>query len=519
MILQTKAKRNDLVVVIPAAISLTVVWVLLTWRYGFDIADEGFYWYGAQRLLHGEFPMRDFMAYDVGRYAWSAVVMWSMGDDGIAGARAAAALYQVCTIPVGVWLALRTFDAGSGATARLVFIAAATLLLNLWVHPYYKVFDYGTSLMIVAMLVLMLDAQTARQWLWAGVILGLAAVMGRNHGVYGAFAALLLLVFLLFKKQQNLARPSMAFVAGVILGFSPTFFLALVVEGFGLAFIDSLHYLISAGSTNIELPVPWPWTADWRMAGWLLWSMEFSKGLYFIALLLVPGITILVLARKPLAQFRPVDTLVLCAAFAGIAYAHYAYSRADLTHLALSVAPLLLILLSVSKQFKTVTLAYVALGTSSLLALTPQKPYLTGILLDKPLRTVSINGSDIHVLPGIDTYLRDVDQILSATPGARENFLAVPNAPTLYAIYRQKMPIWEIYALWPRSVAFEAQEVERLQAAAPRLVLMSNHALDRRPELRYSSTHPVIHAWITRHYVPDATPMTYQAWQVLLPAR
>lgn len=515
---QAIAGRSDLLLAMLTATVLTVVWGLLTWRYGLDIADEGFYWYGAQRMLHGELPMRDFMAYDIGRYAWSAAVMWLLGDDGLASARAASALFQVCTIPVGVWLALQTVDPRSAASAKLVVVAVVTVLLNLWVHPYYKVFDYGTSLMIVAMLVLMLDVQTVRRWLLAGFILGLAAIMGRNHGVYGAFAAFLLLIFLIFKKEpQNLGRPSMAFVAGVVIGFSPTFFMALSIEGFGLAFVDSIHDLISAGSTNIELPVPWPWKADWRTIGWLLWSMKFSEGVYFIALVVVPVIAVLLLLRKPLAQFRPVDKLILCAAFAGIAYAHYAYSRADLTHLALSIVPVLLILLSAVMHSRMKILTCLVVSATSLLALAPHKPYLTRALLNKPLTTISVTGSEIHVLPGIDAYLRDVDQILDTTPGARQNFLAVPNAPTLHAIYRQKMPLWEIYALWPRSAEFEAKEVARLQKAAPRLVFMSNHALDQRPELRYSNTHPVVYAWITRHYIADPTPMAYQSWQVLRP--
>jgi len=68
---------------------------LLEGHAGFNLGDEGYLWYGVQRVLHGEVPIRDFMSYDPARYYWAAGLLWLFHANGLIAVRAATAASSV----------------------------------------------------------------------------------------------------------------------------------------------------------------------------------------------------------------------------------------------------------------------------------------------------------------------------------------------------------------------------------------------------------------------------------------
>lgn len=513
----TPGYRRNIAIFITLSVLTTIVWIALVWRFEFDLADEGFYWYGAQRMLRGEIPMRDFMAYDIGRYAWGALFMQFIGNDGMLGSRMSAALFQIITVSFGVWIIVRTIDSRFSMLIKVLFTILTTIILNLWVYPYYKSFDYGASIAVIGMLVMMISMLNVCAWFFAGIILGIVAIIGRNHGVYGAFSVLLLTAFLLFKTSDSrlLLKPALTFVLGVIVGYSPILVMCLVVDGFMHALITSVRDMVQSGSTNIGLPVPWPWTVVNDSNGRLYYLMKVGAGALFPALILIPAFALVSMARRPWATFNERDQLMLALGCAGMFYAHYAFSRADLTHIALSIVPLLMIVLLYGLTSGRPLIIGGLLLAASTLVLSPEKSYLSKFILKKNLSTITVNGVTLQA-PNFQALRFDAaEYALASTPSANSNFLALPNAPGLYAMHKVKMPIWEIYAVAPRSNAAQAKEISILEKAMPEMILISNHALDEKEGQRYSQMHALTYEWIVQHYSRTATPEKWsEQWEV-----
>jgi hypothetical protein len=425
-----------------------------------------------------------------------------IGDDGILGARLGAALYQSLGTGLGVYLCLITLR--QGGMVRWVFALLTASILTVWVSPYYKVYDHATSILIVALLVMILRTPRPAAWLGAGISLGVAAMMGRNHGVYGATAATLIIGLLAVKAQQrrHMLGPSACFVVGIVIGFAPALIMMLVVDGFAGALVDSIVRLIRSGSTNIGLPVPWPWSLSLANLGVFLATRELLRSLCYLLLIAFPvlGVLVLICQRPDLSDD---GRLVFFAAVAAsIPYAHYAFSRPDIVHLALGIYPVLIGLLALGAAMRgwRPLLAGAALLALSIVTVGAAQPYLATKLLSLKALLTEVDTHPLWVEPREARILQVATTILAAQPAAAESFLALPNMPSLYAMYRTRMPLWEIYSLFPRDAEFEAGEIKRLIAFKPQVVILSNHALDSRPDLRYSHIHPMIYDWIRSHY-------------------
>lgn len=477
------------------AAGMCLVALAVQLRFGFNPKDEGFLWYGAQRVLAGDLPLRDFQAYDPGRYFWSAAWMGLLADNGIVALRWSNAVLAAVTVLLATWTVR-----SSCVHASPPRVLAAGVIFSLWMAPAYKVSDSFAAIVLLFGLTRLVDRPELPRYFQAGLCWGIAAMIGINHALYGCIAGLL--AFLYLRGAPNASRALMSTFAGAMVGYSPVLGLHLFAEDFSAAFVDSIRLLFEAGTTNHPLPLP-SLSALRQIPekGYVGPATEAASALIF---LFVPILWVSVAWRLRRPHYRAsVPPAVLAGAVLSLPYAHYAYSRADPTHLAVSILPVLAAVLasavdapSVRRRF-TFTLA---LGLSLLMTM-PMHPgyaYLRRVYLTEVIDT---GGDRLLVTPSIATDVRIAQAVARAA--GREPFYAGPYLPGAYALAGRKAPVWEIYMIFPASEARQAAEIGRIRAAGIRHAIIKDERWDYRSDLGLDRTHPLVLAFL-RKCLPKA---------------
>jgi hypothetical protein len=481
-------------------------------HYGFNIGDEGFLWYGVQRVQAGELPILDFISYDPGRYYWSAALTGLLHDDGIMALRAAVAVFQLFGLFVALLLLLR---GKSRLDATLLILAVIALLA--WMFPRHKIFDSSLSIILIGILTLLVQHPSRRRFFLAGAGVGLAAVFGRNHGVYGVAGILGVIIYLACRQRSVAALMSgLAYCAcGIVAGYLPILVLIAAVPGFAAALWESIGAIFERG-TNLPLPVPWPWLVPVTQLPLATAAADVLTGMLFIAIILFGVCSLLWIIRQALRQ-RPVAPEFVACSVLALPYAHFAFSRADVGHLAQAIFPFLIGVFVLLKDWppKARWLAAFAMAGVSLVIMLPLHPGWDCRM--NRCATADISGSaltfDLDTANSLAILKRAVE--LYAANG--RSFVAAPLWPGAYALFKRKSPMRETYALVPRGSEFERREIERIKLAKPGFVVIVNIPLDGREELRFRNTHPLIEQFIRDNFDPvtvgDWPPQVYQFYR------
>ena len=491
--------KNQLLLLQILFISIFVVFTLFKWQgyTGLSLWDEGFLWYGVQRVMLNEVPIRDFMAYDPGRYYWSAAFMSFWDDNGIVSLRITLAIFQFIGLFTGLLLIAR-----AEKKQNFFYLLLSAITLSIWMFERHKIFDISLSILLIGLLTFLIERPTSRRFFFTGFGVGLVAVFGRNHGVYGVLGSFGVMFWLVTGQIEKFCflKKGIWWILGVIVGFMPVLIMAFFIAGFANAFWESISLLLESKITNLPLPVPWPWLPYFSFLPFTQALRGFLVGLFFVSIIIfsIPSILWVFMQKF---QGKQVPSALVASSFLAIPYAHYAYSRADKFHLALGIYPLLIgCFVWLAVQPTKVKWSFsIVLCTISLWMMIEFHPGWK-CFTSKQCVNIEISGSNLLVDSKTAKNIVLLRRLTNQYALKNQTFIATPYWPGAYAIFERKSPMWDIYALFPRPYSFEQAEIERIKAEKPGFALVFDLAHDGREELRFQNTHPYIYQYIQDNF-------------------
>jgi hypothetical protein len=475
---------------------------LTTLRFGIELYDEGYLWQGAVATSKGAVPLRDFAGYDPGRYWWVAALMGL----GLGKSIVAMRLALVPLETVAIYLSLRLVadrlrELGRQSAETCVWLGLGAVILLITSFKIFHVADGAIALFTLAAVYRFLrNPDVIAQWL-LGVMIGLAAVWGRNHGVYASVAAVLALGLLAL---QGIRLPLAGFariVAGGVIGYAPILAMMAFSPGFATSFIASVTVIFARGSTNMAVPIPWPWTLTGSgLHGWALINRAVVSG--FITATIAYPLAMIGWIGWRLVQRQTIPPALVAPALVALPYAHYALSRAEQAHFARAGLPMLVGLLILVAGIRARAVRWLMGGALLLAVMVAQGSQNPAwwCMRYHHCHAVALRDTTVWLSPW-DANL--VGFVFAADAHFAANgapVLALPYLPGAYPMLQKPSPLWDNYPTWAVGPDQEHADIARIEHARPPLLLFSSRALDKDPTQRFARTHPLTNAYLAEHY-------------------
>lgn len=499
---------SALTLVLAAALGVAGVFLLQS-PVGLGMPDEGYLWYGVQETLAGRVPRVDFRSYDPPRVYW--VSLWTdLFGGGPLALRASLALLQFAGLALGLLL-VNQLAQGRGA----VIVFGVTALI--WMYPRHKYFEPAVAMAGVYVGTLLLADKRVRSYLWAGLTVGVATSFRRNLALYMSLSIGGLMIYNWLAARRLPVASVGAATMGFIVGIVPLIVLSLLIPGFAEAYLESIEVILQRGSTNQQLPIPWPWLAS-QDQGMFSALQQWGIGVAFVLYMAFFPIAAAALwhTRKQTDFARS----ALMASFAvALPFAHHALTRADLSHLAQSVHPVLLGYFALAALPRAKRPILKVAGAGLLLALTVLGPLMQQPVVKKWTNpqnyeqkqvlgdTLWVTRRQLSIMNGVENLLRR-SRVETETP-----LLLVPYYAGYYAAAQLRSPIWDNYPIWAPTDEETAQEqVEELTANQPEWIVISRGKV--LGGTTFAENHPHLMRHIELHYRKARAPAGLRGFDV-----
>jgi hypothetical protein len=465
-------------------VAFSIGWFLLDGHLKINFADEGYLWYGAEAIRRGEVPMRDFEAYDPGRYLWVAGWSFLLGQS-LVSLRLACVFFQCLGVFCGLLVARRL-------SRNWLFLACVALLFCAWMHPRFKLFEQSVALMAVYAGVVLLERPSLRRHFLVGIFGGLSAFIGRNHGAYHVFAIGLLIAWSAWPEGWRAwLRRTFVWGCGLLVGYLPQLLMFLFVPGFFNAFMLYITGMLKTGATNLATSVPWPWLDRSAYPLWFRFTGTV-EGCWYVGLLLffVLALLRLVTLRRERRRDHPA---LIASVLVSLPYAHFVFSRPDIVHLSHGAPTAALGMLALASTFSgprkriEYALAPLLLAASVLANLFQFGVSLRLFSSPAQLFEIDVRGDRMIVPRRHAQVLESARHVAEDLAKPNEPILFMPHFPTLYSVTQRRSPTWQIYFVSPPD---DVKLLDEIKKAGVQWVFFQDYALDGRQDLRFRNTNP-----------------------------
>lgn len=484
---------TDAALAATTAAVLTAAMLLSQAREGMPGPDEGYVWYGTLRTLGRDVPLRDFRSYEPGRYYWCALWMLALGR-GVVAIRVASHAFFFLGLTGGL-LALRL--GGTSWPATVV----AGVVLAAWGHEPYKLFEPALASLAVLAGVVLIAYPGYPAIAAAGAVAGTISFFGVNYALY-AGAALLGLTLLEGLKSAAVAPlPGLgAYVAGALLGALPLLVMFAFAREMVTVFLERRVRVVAARRrSNLPRPVPLPW----RHAPAAIQRLGFGGrrfvGIYFVLLPAFAWSVAIWAAVSPWTEIHA-HRAVVAAAAVGAFNLHHAFSRADLKHLAQSMAPFVLGGVALTGRGLGWIAVAVVFGVGTILTVLAVHPRVERLRRPDAYVQRKIAGTALRISTSSAMLLDRLSPLVRAHLSPGEPLLAVPQLAHLFPIFGLRSAVYDTYCIYPASERDQRRMLCSIENEEVRFALVSDHPVDGREDLRFSRTHPLVWTYLSAEF-------------------
>ena len=476
-------------------LALLVVGTIRSLRRDLNLGDEGYLVYGTLALMRGEVPIRDFRAYDPGRYLWCALFFWLFGK-GFVTARIAMAFLSGITVVLVVYLS-------GEASGSPLFAGVTGCLAVLWMHPNHKQGEMLFSVICVAVIV-MLSTSFSTAIGTAGLILA-GALYGHNILVYmvaaiGLFAVAQIAIGVPILAQLGTLIIWLAFGSAMILAISA------LVPGYISAFVSrKIRVVLTRRTANLPLPKPWLWSKESEKIVSMTSTRRWAFKAVFTTLPFLHGLGLICWIFLPDIRSQPEGPIILASAVTGLAYMHHLFSRADLSHLCQVILPLLLLITSVITfvlPLKVAILALFILCWATIWFLWNLPDFKRSWRRHAPTKPFVTCFETLLLPPPLADRLNGLKEVITANTQPESSVFVVPiNISTIAALGR-RTAVYDFFPVYPSNDAAQVQMIQELTLTQPKIAIIGTQKMDGRNELLFEKNYARVNAYVLENYLP-----------------